>query len=304
MRYRLLGLDLDGSLLNERGRVSDANRLAVAAVRQRGVLVVPCTGRGWQESKEPMQALFGNVDFKETDSATARDASELPHPGVFITGAAVCDVRTGKSLDLAVIEPTLAHAIVEHLRDMPEAVLAFRDISQVGHDYLITGQGTLTPNTQWWFQRSGATVHYQRDVTVDDLRHTLRVGMVATPARMEVAKQRVRQAVGERVFFHSFEAVQMPPPGESVHILEIFAAGVDKWRGLSWVAQAHGIAPEEIACIGDEINDLQMLRAAGCGIAMGNAIGQAKEAARYVTRDNRNDGVAYAIEQLMSGAWG
>ena len=109
--------------------------------------------------------------------------------------------------------------------------------------------------------------------------------------------------VGDRVFFHSFEAVQMPPPAESVHILEVFAAGVDKWRGLSWVAQSHGIAPDEIACIGDEINDVQMLRAAGCGIAMGNGIEAAKKAARYVTKDNRNDGVAFAIEQLLSGKW-
>lgn len=303
MKYRLLGLDLDGTLLNERGIVSEANRLAVAAARERGVLVVPCTGRGWQESKEPMQAIFGDVMFKEGSHTPASSSADLPQPGVFNTGAAVCDVRSGRSLDLACIEPHVALRIVEVLQEMPEAVLVFRDLSAVGHDYLVTGQGSLTPNTQWWFQRSGATVHYQRQVSVEDLRHSLRVGIVAGPARMEVAKAKLRETVGDKIFFHSFEAVQMPVPSESMHILEIFAAGVDKWRGLSWVAQAHDIAPEEIACIGDEVNDLQMLRGAGCGIAMGNGIAEAKAAAKHVTRSHREDGVAYAIQQLLSGHW-
>ncbi len=299
----MIGLDLDGTLLNERGVVSEANRLAVARAREAGVMVVPCTGRGWQEAKEPMQAIFGEVSFKESSHEAASDSRDMPLPGVFNTGAAVCDVRSGRSLDLAIIEPHLAHEIVQCLRHLPESILIFRDISQVGHDYMVTGQGSLTPNTQWWFQKSGATVHYQSDVAIDDLRHTLRVGIVASPVRMRTATERLCEALGDRVFFHSFEAVQMPDPSESMHILEIFAAGVDKWRGLSWVAQAHGIEPDEIACMGDEVNDLQMLRAAGCPIAMGNAIADAKAAARYVTKSHREDGVAYAIDQLMSGRW-
>lgn len=303
MKYRMIGLDLDGTLLNERGVVSEGNRKAVAKAREHGVLVVPCTGRGWNESKEAMQAIFGDVVFKEGSPVPALSARELPQPGVFNTGAAVCDVHTGKSLDIAMIEPHVAYTIVQHLRDMPEAVLVFRDLSAVGHDYLVTGNGSLTSNTQWWFQKSGATVHYQREVSADDLRHSLRVGIVGHPARMEIAKERLRSTVGQQVFFHSFEAVQMPDRSESMHILEIFAAGVDKWRGLSWVAQARGIDASEIACIGDEINDLQMLRAAGCGIAMGNGVEQAKAAARFVTRDHRNDGVAHAIEQLLSETW-
>jgi len=303
MKYRLIGLDLDGTLLNERGVVSEANRAAVAKARAAGVLVVPCTGRGWQESKEPMQAIFGDVMFKEGSRAAAQTSADMPQPGVFNTGAAVCDVRTGCALDLAIIEPHLALSIVQTMHDMPEAVLVFRDLAQVGHDYLVTGRGSLTPNTQWWFQKSGATVHYQREVTAEDLRHSLRVGIVAQPARMEIAKAKLRAAVGDQVFFHSFEALQMPDRSESMHILEIFASGVDKWRGLSWVAQARGIEPEEIACMGDEVNDLQMLRGAGCGIAMGNAIADAKAAAKYITLHHREDGVAHAIEQLMSGRW-
>ena len=304
MKYRLIGIDLDGTLLDPRGKVSPANRAAVHKALDAGVMIVPCTGRGWNESKEPLETLFGGVQWKDGSHAAAASAEELLSPGVFVTGAAVCDVRTGRSLDLAMIEPHVALELVDALKDMPEAVLVYRDLASVGHEYLITGSGSLTPNTQWWFQRSGATVHYQREVGAGDLRSTLRVGVVARRETMVPAKERVRQRLGEQVFFHSFEAVQMPDPSESMHILEVFAAGVDKWRGLEWVAQSRGIKAEEIAVIGDEINDLQMLQNAGCGIAMGNAIEPARKAARYTTRDNASDGVAHAIERLLAGDWG
>ena len=71
--------------------------------------------------------------------------------------------------------------LTNFLFDMPEAVLVFRDANLVGHDYLVTGKGSLTANTEWWFQATGANVHFQRDLTLDDLHHTLRVGIVAGP---------------------------------------------------------------------------------------------------------------------------
>jgi hydroxymethylpyrimidine pyrophosphatase-like HAD family hydrolase len=101
----------------------------------------------------------------------------------------------------------------------------------------------------------------------------------------------------------SFEAVQMPDPSENVHVLEIFAPGVDKWRGLAWLAERHGIRPDQIAALGDQINDVAMIQAAGCGIAMGNAINSVKAAADHVTLDHNQHGVAFAIDQLLAERW-
>ncbi len=81
-------------------------------------------------------------------------------------------------------------------------------------------------------------------------------------------------------------------------------AGWTSGSGLTWIAAQAGIKSGEIAAIGDQINDVAMLSAAGCGIAMGNAIDAVKKVARHVTLDNNQSGVAHAIEQLMSGIWG
>jgi len=284
MRYRMIGIDLDGTLLNSAGQISSANRDAIAAAHDAGIIVVPCTGRSWRESRMILDDVPGLG------------------LGVFITGAAVVDIASGRSLDLAAIEPHLAYELVRFLQHEPEAVLVYRDAALTGHDYLITGYGELTGNTQWWFSITGCSTHEQRKVAADDLHHALRVGMVATGKRMAQLEPPVQKAFRDRVLVHSFQAINQPDE-DGIHVLEIFAAGVDKWRGLRWIAQQYDIADEQIVAIGDQINDLAMLQNAGCGIAMGNAADCARQQARYFTRDNDHDGVAHAIKQVLAGNW-
>ena len=282
----MLAIDLDGTLLDRRGEISAENLAAVVAAQDAGMMIVPCTGRAWRESRSVLEPL-GRIEL-----------------GVFVTGAVVGEIPTGKSLDIAMIEPHLALALVRFMEHLPEAVLVFREANLCGHDYLVTGHGSLPPATRWWFEATESTVHYQRNVTVEDLRHTLRVGVVAAAQRVTPLTAELRQAFGEQVLVQSFEAIQAVEPDQEVHILEVFAAGVDKWRGLDWIAYQKQIKPHQIVAIGDQINDLAMLRAAGCSIAMGNAVDAVKEAAHHVTLDCDEHGVAHAIRLLLDGQWG
>jgi len=284
----MIAVDLDGTLLDRAGRISDANLQAVIAAQSAGVLVVPSTGRSWRESRQVL-ASFPLPDQSQ--------------PGVFVSGAAVSDLATGKTHDMSVIEPNLAMRVVERLRDLPEAVLVFRDAELAGHDYMVTGQGVLTPNTQWWFQETGASVRFVDKPTLDDMHHTLRVGIVATGERALQVGRWIAQTMGESVIVQSFEVVQQPDSMQDVHVLEVFARDVDKWRGLDWIARQHGIDPGRVAMIGDAVNDLAAIRTAGCGIAMGNAEDQIKDAADHVTARCEDDGAAHAINQLLAGDW-
>ncbi len=288
MRYRMICIDLDGTLLNSQGSISDSDLRAVEAAVHAGVRVVPCTGRAWCESRHVLR------DFP---------ASPRSDTGVFVTGAAVSDLADGRTLDLCVMDPHLVLELVEHLRDLPEAVLVCSDANLTGHDYLVTGNGQVTANTQWWFEMTGTTVRHCTDPSLEDLRHTLRVGLVAAGPRMSQTSRRVSDAFGRRVAVHHFEAVQKPDPDQTVHILEVFPAGVDKWRGLTWLAQKDGIQPGQIVAIGDELNDVAMLEQAGCGVAMANATEAAVCAANRMTRSCDDGGVAHAIESLLAGRW-
>ncbi len=285
MIYRMIGIDLDGTLLDGNDRISNENLTAIAHAQKAGAYVVPCTGRGWREAKYILDRIPG-LDM-----------------GVFVTGASVVDVASGRSIDLAIIEPHLAIEIVQLLQDELESVLVFQEAELTGCDYLVTGHGELEERSYRWFELTESRVRTKRDVTPKDLHHTLRVGMILSGDRVNVVTDKVKQHFGDRVFVHSFVAVPVVQPEDQRHVLEIFASGVDKWRGLSWIAAQHGWADHEVATIGDQINDIAMMVGAGCGIAMGNAADEVKYHARHVTRDNDRHGVAYAIGRMLDGEW-
>jgi hypothetical protein len=87
--------------------------------------------------------------------------------------------------------------------------------------------------------------------------------------------------------------------GYGGHILEFLALGTGKWAAARRLAEAEGIAPEEIAAVGDDSNDLDLVRDAGLGIAMGNAVPAVRAAADLVVASNERDGVVLAIEEVL-----
>ena len=84
-----------------------------------------------------------------------------------------------------------------------------------------------------------------------------------------------------------------------VDVLEVFDPAVNKWQGLLHVANAHGIDPADIIAIGDDVNDLPMIRNAGLGVAMGNARLEVQQAAMRVIGRNDEDGLARFLEELV-----
>jgi hypothetical protein len=86
------------------------------------------------------------------------------------------------------------------------------------------------------------------------------------------------------------------------HNLEFTRAGVNKGVGLHRLAEILGVDPAATMAIGDTENDLSIIRAAGIGVAMGNATDTVKAQADYITSSNEEDGVACAIEHFIPAA--
>ena len=78
---------------------------------------------------------------------------------------------------------------------------------------------------------------------------------------------------------------------------EIMPAQVNKVRGITVLCRRYGIGMDRVMCIGDEMNDLEMIRAAGVGVAMGNADERIKNVAKYHTASNNDDGIGVFIEE-------
>ena len=285
MRYRLIAIDLDGTLLCPKGEVSEENRAALHAAHEAGAIILPCTGRGWRESL----SVIASVPDDEL--------------GVFNTGSLVTRLRDGQTIDRAAFEVSAARELIALMSQGDEAVLLFTDPSATGLDYVVTGKGELTVNTRWWFDKNGLRWDTQRQVGEGLLEHVVRVGALARVDRAGQVVGMVQRAMAERVVAFAFEALQDPGSVEPTHIIECFAQGVTKWRGIEWVAKQHGIRPSEIAVIGDQINDVPMFQRAGCAVAMGNAIKAIKDTAHYHTLRNDEHGVAHAIQKMLDGDW-
>ncbi|MCA9289911.1 MAG: HAD hydrolase family protein, partial [Phycisphaerales bacterium] len=110
--------------------------------------------------------------------------------------------------------------------------------------------------------------------------------------------------LGDRALLRHWSAVTPDAAtGSPTHLLEVFHPQVNKWTMIERVAADHGIAPARIAAIGDEINDVEMIRHAGLGIAMANAAAPIRAMAARVTASHVEDGVALAVERILTGEW-
>ncbi|MBL0928311.1 MAG: HAD hydrolase family protein [Phycisphaerales bacterium] len=300
-RYRLLALDLDGTLFGPDGRVSAANAAAVARAREAGVTVVICTGRGLAESKGAIGAIDAHRPSRGMSVA----------PIICAGGAMLCDAASGRTLHRWPMRRELVGRLCEHFRSLGRAPLLLKDRDAAGFDYLVLNYGPIEAPNQWWFEHMPVIVRFADGLEHDEHpEHTVRIGFAADSATMRSLSAGVMERFGRETLVQHYAAVAgtkgSGPHGgkdESIHLMEAFDPQVNKWTALHRLALELGVARDEIAAIGDEINDLQMIEGAALGVAMGNAVDRIKTVARRQTRSNGEDGVAYAIEQMLTGAW-
>lgn len=289
--YRLLAIDLDGTLLLPEGRVSDASREAIGRAGEAGIRVVIATGRGLYETTPVIEGL------------------PLPGPLVLAGGALVSEYPSGKTVVSRPMEAALVGEIVSMMVRGDHSVLMLKDRCSTGLDYVVVGEAELDRATQWWFDHLPVIVKRVPHLSDDPWpAGTLRLGVVTRRSRMQAIAEPIVRTFGSRAFVHYFPALtggadHIGPDDDPTELLEVFALETGKWTALQQFGAGEGIPPEQIAVIGDEINDLGMIRHAGLGVAMGNAPFAVRRIADHITLSNREEGVAHAIERILAGDW-
>ena len=275
MKYRIVALDIDGTILDPFGKLTGAVREAVATARRRGLWVILCTGRRFR-----------------TALPCAR---ELDLDGAIIVnnGVLVKDLQSGETLHhryLPIEECSEAIAFVRRVNPP----LLYVDTYHEEIDLV-----TERIDEAHRFQREYLADNTAYFHTVDDLRDRPRsdVIMVSTMADEKTLlrlRDEARVEFGDRLDAH----ILINKNYRGV-ILEFNSPKAGKWSALAAVAARAKVSPEEIIAIGDDTNDIEMIRSAGLGIAMGNSVPEVKEAANVVVRSNAEGGVVDAIERAL-----
>lgn len=275
MHYRLLALDVDGTLLDPAGELKPTVRDAVIAAQQRGLRVVLCTGRRFRTARPLAQVL------------------QLDGPLVVHNGALVKDLASGQTLQQSYLSADMYHQALALLRRL-SAPMVYVDAFHENVDILTEPMERAHP-----FQREYLEDQLAHCRIVDDIAHPLSHGVVllsimADGASLQALRPVVEQTLGVRGRVHL-----LMNKNYQGYILEVLQAGVSKWQALHELAAQQGIAPAEIIAVGDDHNDLDMIRHAGLGIAMGNAVDEVKAAADAITGSNAEDGLAQALERFI-----
>ncbi|MEO0512232.1 MAG: HAD hydrolase family protein [Planctomycetota bacterium] len=298
-RPDLLAIDIDGTLLDPAGAIPRENIEAIGRAQDAGVRVVLATGRGLIECRHVLREL----DFP----------ADRPAPVVVAGGAIVSDAHAGRTLHrFAMPSPVVADG-VRAVNDHGHAALVLKDPDAAGYDYLVvTGPDDhpIDQVTQWWFNELKVATRFCR--TLDDDHHpeqTVRVGACTRAREGEELVDTLRRRLGDHATLMTFSALVAPDrvrlDGERkpFTIVEAFSSHANKWSAIRWVCDHLGIDPARTAAIGDEGNDVDMVRGVGLGIAMGNAIDAVKQHAQRQTLPNSQAGVAHAIDRILAGDW-
>lgn len=266
---RLIALDLDGTLLNSEKILTPRSVQVLAAAAAQGAAVVPATGRFYRGMPEALRAL------------------PFLRYAITINGAQVYDAA--QDAVLARAELPLAQAL---------EAMRWLDGQDVIYDCYVDNWGWITRE----FQENAAAFvpdrHYLRMLQV------LRTPVPELKAHLAAQGKDVQKIIiFTRTDDLQAELLELLPrqfPGLLVtssapHNIEINTPGANKGAALLSLAAALGIPRDATMAIGDGLNDLSMLRAAGLGVAMGNAHPQVLKAADAVTADCDHDGAAEAI---------
>jgi hypothetical protein len=275
MSIRLLALDLDGTLLDPYGKLPGTARAAVADAQRAGLAVIVCTGRRFRTALPLLREL------------------ELEGPAVVNNGAVVKDLATARTLHHAYLADEVYPEALEVMRSAG-APLVYVDEYEADTDILVERGGRTHPFQVKYLADHGEHCRFVDDLGAPRQHDVIMLSMMADEATLEPLRERAARTLGNRIETHviwnkNYEG----------QILEFFSPSSGKWRALERVASDAGIAPEEIAAVGDDSNDASMLRGAGRGSAMGNAVDEAKRAADIVVRSNAEGGVVEAIRRVL-----
>ena len=263
MGYRLIALDIDGTIRSNEYPLSDRTREAIARVMEAGAVVTLATGRMFQSAVRATAEL------------------NIRSPIVAFQGAKIADPATGDVLWHMPLTPDMAREALDALTPWGMEVLAYHG------DRVYVSR--MTPWVEAYEQRNQAVVR-----VVEDLKELAANGLtrlVVVGSEDEVQRLEAELEAG----FDSRLYVTRSLP----YFCEILHSQAGKDRALAWLCDYLDVRREETVAFGNGYNDVQMLAWAGLGVAIGGAVPEVLDVADRVAPPIEDDGATQVLEEVL-----
>ena len=277
-RFKIIALDIDGTLLDRSGRLRPATVGAVRRAADAGMRPVLCTGRRYRRALPIAEEL--GVDA----------------PLVCNSGALVKTPDDHRTLWRADIDLKLVTELLALYVEREEFAVSFTDRSPSEPDFIVARGCSGRPLVDdyldqnrthadvvaTWLDDPGSTGSHYHVCAIGD-----------RPTMLDL-----RDEVEAR-FPGRFTTFVQRSPRYLGTMCEVLRRDASKWSALLHVAELWGVLPAEIVAVGDDRNDVPMIVGAGLGIAMGHAPAEVRGKADLVALDEENDGLARVIDDVL-----
>lgn len=268
MKYKLLVLDVDGTLLNDAKEISKRTRAALLKVQQMGVRIVLASGR----------PTFGLIPLAKM--------LELNNYGGFIVsynGCQIIKAENGEILFERRINPEILPYLEKKARKNGFAIFTYHD------DTL------LTDNVE--------SPHVLQEAQLNNLKivkeEEFSTAIDFAPCKCMLVSDDEQALIDLEMHWKKRMAGTLDAFRSEPYFLEVVPCGIDKANTLGFLMEHLNVQRDEVIAIGDGTCDVTMLQLAGMGVAMGHSLDSVKVCADYVTASNDDDGVAQAVEKLI-----
>ena len=274
--YRLLAIDIDGTLVNSRDELSDPTRDALIRAGEAGIHVVLATGRRYSRSLHLVEPLGIDV------------------PLVTASGALVKEPRTHRTLYVAEFDLAVLRRTLETVKGCGFEPVVCADTFAEGVDFFIARETVESHELSEYLDVNSGCGRILPNLVSDPPNGVFTGFAMGSREEMLELERVLRSELPNRLYTHVLRS-----PKYTGFMCEWSPAGATKWSAVRRLARGWGIDDAEICAVGDDVNDIPMIRAAGLGVAMGNALPDVKAAADRIAPSQEDDGLVEVVNWLL-----
>jgi hypothetical protein len=240
LRYRLLAIDIDGTLVNSRDELTDATRSALGRASAAGVRIVLATGRRYSRALPLVRSL-------------ALDA-----PLVTASGALIKHPADHRTLYQAAFDRDLLRDLLAIVAEAGYEAVLYSDSYGEGFDFYCPRIEVEQPELADYLAQNPGCHRLWPGLMTHPPAGVFAGFATGTQSEMLELDRELQRRLPGRLYTHVLRS-----PRYIGYMCEISPAGVTKWSGIARVAESWGIAAHQMCAVGDDVNDIPMIAAAG-----------------------------------------